>query len=67
MDQKANIDHTHNGSDIVAGKIKAEFIDEAICRDSELSDAIAALKNGGDQTQRCSAYGHPCQRDIKSG
>jgi hypothetical protein len=50
MDQKANIDHTHNGSDIVAGKIKAEFIDEAICRDSELSDAIAALKNGGDQT-----------------
>ena len=50
LDKKANIDHLHNGSDIMAGKIKAEFIDEAICRDSELNDAIAALKNGGNQT-----------------
>jgi hypothetical protein len=43
---KANIDHVHKGSDITAGKIKADFIDEAICRDSELKKAIAALKNG---------------------
>ncbi|XPS87264.1 uncharacterized protein Dvar_52820 [Desulfosarcina variabilis str. Montpellier] len=50
LDKKANIDHLHNGSDIMAGKIKAEFIDEAICCDSELSEAIAALKNGGNQT-----------------
>ena len=50
LDKKANIDHLHNGPDIMAGKIKAEFIDEAICRDSELNDAIAALKNGGNQT-----------------
>ena len=49
MNKKANINHRHKGSDITAGKIKAEFIDEAICRDSELSKAIAALKNGKNQ------------------
>jgi hypothetical protein len=50
MKKKADIGHLHSSSDIIGGKINASFIDEAICRDSELNEAIAALKNGGDQT-----------------
>ena len=44
MNKKPDINHLHNGSEITSGKIKADFIDEAICRDSELRDAIAGLQ-----------------------
>lgn len=49
LNKKANIGHFHNGLDITSGKIKADFIDEAICRDSELSEAIAGLQAGSGQ------------------
>ncbi len=42
---KAKVKHKHNGSDITAGKIKAEYIDDAITRDSELQAALGNMQN----------------------
>lgn len=52
MAKKADIGHVHSGSEINAGKINANFIDETICRDSELNEAIAALNNGGNEINK---------------
>ncbi len=42
--KKANISHGHSASEITSGTLQEKFIDDAICRDSELAAAVAVMK-----------------------
>ena len=42
--KKANISHGHSASEITSGTLQSKFIDDAICRDSELAAAVAVMK-----------------------
>jgi len=44
LSQTAAKKHTHSAGDITEGKLKASLIDDAICRDAELTTAISSLK-----------------------
>ncbi|MBT8338920.1 MAG: hypothetical protein HKP58_18670 [Desulfatitalea sp.] len=50
LSTKASISHYHKASDITSGTIQEKFIDDAICRDSELAAAIANVGKGKGAT-----------------